>query len=52
MICQLCPKHRSVGVWSDIGCKTIQLDKIKEHEHCFVNRESEQEKAEKCNQNL
>ncbi|CAC5370277.1 unnamed protein product [Mytilus coruscus] len=57
MICQLCQKHSSVGVWSDIGCKTIRLDKIKEHEHCSehlasVNRESEQENADKCNQKL
>ncbi|CAC5363253.1 unnamed protein product [Mytilus coruscus] len=57
MICLLCQKQSSVGVWSDIGCKTIRLDKIKEHEHCSehlasVNRESEQENADKCNQKL
>lgn len=57
MICQLCQKHSSVGVWSDTGCKTIRLDKIKEHEHCSehlasVNRESEQENTDKCNQKI
>ena len=57
MICTLCEKHSKCGTWSSSGCVTLRLDNAKEHEHCAehlisVNKESEQQNADKCNKKL
>ena len=57
MKCFLCTRHNMKNVWATIGCVSLRLDKIKEHESSTdhinsVAIEADQNNASKCTENM
>jgi len=57
MNCSLCSEFQKKSAWATIGCKTVRLDKVKEHEKSSEHLNSvvlklEWEQAKQFNDNI